>query len=233
MNNIRLPERIVDGITDTSIANIAVDIAELGFDKFLDDGFIKDIPVIGMLVNIVKGTLDIRDRVFIVKVAKFLLNLKTVPIEVRENFRNKIADDPKFKKKLGENLIVVLDRLDDFDKPEMIAKTFECYMSEKITYADFRKIASAIDSAFIDDLKFLTGPSPTEPGKFGGTYIMNLVKTGLTTFKVEYEMRTGRNEADIFYTLTPLGHLYKMIMTDDWYDPFKAEDNIQMKWKKT
>jgi hypothetical protein len=205
-----LPDQVVDSVCSPELGNIGLEFAEVGLDQLLDEGFIKDLPVVGIIAKIFKTGLDIRERIFLAKVAKFLFRLGEIPEKDRNSFEQKVSNDPHFKKKVGQTLVLVLERLDDLEKPDIIGKCFGCYLSGQITLPQFRRLSSAIDLAFIDDLKELLD-SKVEKSGLTMDCKENLLRTGLTRFHGSGALGGG---ADIFYFLSPLGKLFVNIMRD-------------------
>ncbi len=213
MEPSKLSDQIVDSVYSPELADVSFEIAELGLDELLDEGVLKDLPVIGIIVKCFKGAMDIRDRLFIIKVAKFLFKIRNAKEKDREKFRKKISIDAKLKRKVGDTLVLLLDRLDDLEKPDLIAKCFVCYLSDKITFGEFKRLSSAIDLAFLDDLKILSG-SNIETDSFSPDYLSNLAKTGLAKLKV---LNEWTNVGEVEYTISPLGELFVNIMTDSLF----------------
>ena len=46
------------------IASLIADFGEFTLDSFIQDGIIKDLPIVGSAFSIVKIGVDIRDRIF-------------------------------------------------------------------------------------------------------------------------------------------------------------------------
>ena len=60
-----LSERIIDTVYSPELSDLGKECAETGLDQLLDEGFLIDLPLIGSIVKIFKGAMDIRDRIFI------------------------------------------------------------------------------------------------------------------------------------------------------------------------
>jgi len=210
MTSDNLPEQIIDSIYSTELNEIAVDFAEFGMDQLLDEGALKEIPLIGPIVRLFKGALDIRDKIFIAKIARFLFSLSNTGHIHRASFNQKINEDKKLKKKVGESLVVILDRIDDFEKPDLIAKCFGNYLVGKISYSEFRRLAVAIDMAFINDLRALLGQI-IEEDRYAEDHLTNLSRTGL----VDFEKRGTLEELETTkFKISSLGQLFIDIMND-------------------
>ncbi|WP_419655803.1 hypothetical protein Dvar_49040 [Desulfosarcina variabilis str. Montpellier] len=206
----KLPNQLVDSVYSPDLDDIAFEISEIGLDQFLDKDFIKELPVVGVIARIFKDSLDMRNRIFLAKVARFLFRLKDVTKEQNKAFEEKIRNDPNLKRKVGQTLVLILERLDNLEKPDMVGKCFACYLSNKITFSQFRRLSSAIDLAFIDDLNALLGIADASDEFLKNTK-ENLAMTGFIRFQGGGEMNGGDK---ISYFLSPLGQLFIDIMTD-------------------
>jgi hypothetical protein len=209
MNSDNLPDQIVDSVYSPELNEVGIEITEIGFDCLLDDGVLKDLPVIGTIIKSIKGFVDIRDHIFIAKVAKFLFALKDTPLHHRESFKQRIHDDPKLKKKIGGTLVLLLDRLDDLEKPDILAKCFRSYLGEKTSFDDFRRLGAAIDIAFIGDLRKLYLDSNENQ-----QVLANLVRTGLVDFMASGIKATWNDMGKIIYELSSIGRLFTKIMKE-------------------
>jgi len=144
-----LPGELIGAIVDPSAIDAASSLAEAGIDALLDDGLLRDIPVVGTLVSLARAGIALRDRIFAKKVARFLLQISEVPEEERRQFHEELGRNPKGTKALGETLIVLLDRIDDFEKARLLAKSFVALLQKKIPEDDFHRLCRAIDRVIL------------------------------------------------------------------------------------
>lgn len=206
-----LQNQLVESICSPELADISEDITEVILDSLLDEGVLKDLPVVGTIVKVFKGAMNIRDRVFVAKVDRFLFQVSKIPLEKRLLFKEKLNADEKLRRKLGLTLTLLLDRLDDIEKPDFVAWCFSAYLNDNITYETFRRIASAIDIAFLDDLKAICRDD-IDLDTDGTIYLSNLSKTPLVDFKGGGVHGTWNNLGAIFYSLSPLGQSFVEIV---------------------
>lgn len=151
-----LGRTIISGVVDWEPAvNLGFELGEIGLDRILDEGLFRDVPVLGSVVAIVKTVGSIRDRLFVKKVATFLVSCPKFTAQQREEFAREHLNDPRKASKLGDTLVLILDKLDDLEKPEMVAKAFAALVRGKIGLQTFKRIAAAIDIGFADDLAAL------------------------------------------------------------------------------
>lgn len=156
-------------------ADIVGDVSELALDAALDEGLLKEIPVFGWFAKGYGVVTAMRDRIFLKKIALFLKGV-SVKGQSPEKFQEELSN-PEFCKKVGETLILLLDRQDNFDKAQFLGKVFNGYLRGEFDYDMFLRLASAIDRALITDLKnlpsyyqkmksYLDAPKSTEGPRF-------------------------------------------------------------------
>ncbi|MDB9822851.1 hypothetical protein OAC89_04045 [Deltaproteobacteria bacterium] len=203
-SNNNLPNKIVESVYSPELDQLGIDVAEVAFDALLDDGILKDLPIIGSIVTLFKGVMDIRDRIFLAKIARFLFNLSSTPFEERESFKREIHQNAKVKQKVGASLVLILERLDDIEKTDFLAKCFRAYLCNNISFDQFRRLSAAIDTAFIDDLKTICSER-TNVEEEENICLSNLTKTGFVEFRASNMQDTWNEMGTIKYSLSPLG----------------------------
>lgn len=144
-----------DSITSDKIVEISSDITEAGIDQFLGDGLLKDIPILGIAIKGYELAKKVSEMFFFKKILKFLFELKNVPTSERVNFAKNIELDEKKRRKAGETILVILNRLDDADKASIIGKLFKACIGSDLSYSEFLRLSYIVDKVFLDDLSAL------------------------------------------------------------------------------
>lgn len=139
-------------LTDSDFQDLNVSVADTIMDAAINDGLIKEIPIIGIIVGISRTTLNIKERLFVKKLVYFLTEIKDIPKERRNKMISEINNSEQYGVKVGEKLLYIIDKCDDHVKAKLIAKIFATYLNEKISYIDFIKASTVIDRAMISDL---------------------------------------------------------------------------------
>lgn len=154
MNDTKpMGESLLQTIANTTeYKDVLADISEVAIDSILEDGVIRDIPVIGSLVGLARGTISIRDRIYAKKILRFLLEFKDIPTEEIQSRIDKLATDPKERQRLGEHLLLLLDRLNDMGKPALLSKAFLAFLEQRINRVEFQGLAHAIDVILLDNI---------------------------------------------------------------------------------
>ncbi len=138
----------------TQAVDLAADLGEIALDQFLKDGPLKDVPFVGSLVKMWRGTVSLRDSLFLKKLLRFLASAQVDGNE-RQQFLQKLQTDSDFRRDTGLHLCLVLERLDDIEKADVLAALFASFVVGNITRDDFRRLSGALDRAHLPDLKVL------------------------------------------------------------------------------
>jgi hypothetical protein len=147
-------ETLIEIIRSTDVRDGVADLAEAGLDQILQDGFLRDVPLLGTLLRIIRTTGSIRDLLLAKKLGRFLFALQTVPSAEREAFHNSLVTKAE-RRRVGEALLLLLDRLDDMGKPELVAHVFRAFIRGQIDRLTFQLMGSAIDRLHLPHLTAL------------------------------------------------------------------------------
>lgn len=129
--------------------------AESFADSFIDNEAAKSVPVVGTAFKLVKGIDEIRSKVLAKKLCDFLANPQLQSEDAKEKIREKVQASPEEATKVGEVLFLVLERIVDLRKPELLSRVFLAYLNEDIDSQTVHRLSEAIDSAFAGDLEAL------------------------------------------------------------------------------
>jgi hypothetical protein len=205
---------LIKSIAQSELKNIATDLGEVALDSLSEDGLVKDIPVIGTIAKVYSVGATVKGKIFERKIIKFLINLEEISEEKRVDFVRRITTDDKHSQKVGEHLIVLLDRMDDMNKPAYLAKLLAAYIENNIDYEMFLRLSSIIDKAFLPDLGKLHN---YKKHQYGGWITTSLENLGLVYLSVvdggsydEDGNPTGGNR----YYISDLGELMLSIIQE-------------------
>lgn len=217
MKNLPIPNspeaELLQSIGSPSIKELSADLVEAILDQSVGDGLIKDIPILGSLAKLQTAFGAVRDHIFTKKVAYFLLALAKVPDEQRTNFLTSVAKRGE-ERKVGETLLVLIDRLDNYDRAELLAKVFASFINERLTMDEFRRLARVVEQIPPGSTSALrTFYSPHHQGiETGGEFLTQFAGLGLVT--IEFYPMAGHSDIGGGYEKTELGKTYLTILDD-------------------
>ena len=142
---------IFEAVKSSHLKEITKDLTETTMDQFFRDGFIKDIPIIGSIINIYNLSQNISNMFLTKKILKFLFELKNIPESKRKNFIQEIDSDKK-SQNIGEKIIIILNKIDDADKATILGKLFKSTIEDQIEVSTFTRISYMIDKVYLEDL---------------------------------------------------------------------------------
>ena len=171
-----------DSLKEESISCIG-EYVEIGLDAVMEDGILKDIPIVSTAIAFYKIGSSIKERHNLKKLLLFLneLNNGILNEQKRKEYQQKFQSNEKFRNQEIEYLLVLIDRYIIYDKPQMLAKLYLAYLDGTIIWEELTMYAEVIDRFLLLDCKFLTSESEayTTYRNIGVEPILRLVALGL------------------------------------------------------
>lgn len=170
-----------DSLKEESVSCIS-ELAEVGLDTIMEEGVLKDIPIISTAIGLYKIGSSLLERYNLKKLIVFLngINKDTVDEEKRNQYRHKFKNDENFQNREIEFLLVLINRYIGYEKPKMLAKLYLAYLDNKIEWNSVVAFSTIIDMLLPEDIDFLLTESPhvTHYNKINCS-ILRLVSVGL------------------------------------------------------
>ena len=208
MDNQNIESSLVTTIVNSQIKDIGIDILEISLDSVLDEGVLKEIPIIGSLAKLYSVGSTIQGKIFEKKILKFLYETDKISDEKKAKFQAEIEQNPNYRNQIGEKLLIIIDKIDDNDKSTIIGKLFRKYIEEEIDLDVFQRLASTIVNSFLPDLKILYKYKEKPQWRsFTSTSLQNVGLTNLSYIKPEKYDTYGNQTDGSEYTITELGDL--------------------------
>lgn len=194
------------------------ELAEVGLDAIIDDGILKDIPLLSTAISMYKIGNRINDRHNIKKLAFFLneINNRIANEEKRAKYRQKIQENAKFRNQELEYILVLIDRYISYDKPKMLAKLYLAYLDDTIIWEELTMYSEIIDRLLLSDYRMFISSegSITVHRSIGGESLLRLEALGLMAETTEVSPFSQHRDGS--FSLTVEG-LKKALSTDRVY----------------
>lgn len=121
-----------------------------------------------------------------------MAGINNIDPEKRYDLINKIDKSEKYKAKVGEKLLFILDKCDDHISAKYISVLFASYLNEEISYDEYLRGAAIVQNIFIPDLeefidtevvKLEIATSTSDPGL--SDFQSALIASGICTTAIE------------------------------------------------
>ena len=151
-----LTDKLSKEIVNTSI-DTSIDYAELTIDEILTSDTLKEIPIVKTLVSIAKIGINIKERFFVKKLLTFLreLHLQNIDTQKLEDFKGKFENEPKFRTKVTEQIMIYNDAFLNIEKSKILAKLFKSHIEGNFDWEYFNYLSVCLNNAHPKAFKFL------------------------------------------------------------------------------
>lgn len=143
----------------SDVADIAVDLGEIGIDSVLRDGLIKDIPIVSVFYKFANIATSIREQYLLKKTLIFIqeMNDGRVSDDVRNQYMKRLESDPKGLDKELEYILISIDRHLQSIKSKILARFYVAYLdpANEYNWADFCILLEILDEISIYDFDAL------------------------------------------------------------------------------
>jgi hypothetical protein len=215
-----LSDSLEETLIDKNFESAMIELSELTIDSMLDEGIVKDIPVINILIGIAKTAFNVRERLFLHKIVSFINGLNDTSLEQRQKTISEINNSRKYRIKVGQKLLYIIDKTQDHESSEVLAILFAEVIKGTLKYEKFLKTALVLErvtsselrcfvNAKNDDLKTIEGTEDFMFSGLLGTYLDPFsVRDGMDRAEDKYEVEGGKESAYI----TEVGDILRSVL---------------------
>ena len=145
-----------DSVFEDNI-EIVNDYAEIGIDSFVEEGFLKEIPVVNTIVSGLKIAKNIYDRNLLKQTLAFLNEFNSNKIDRRkfEKYKKSIEKDKKKLKNELSRVLIILNMNLDIEKSIILSKLYKARINEDIKWEEFIEFTEITNRLFLADLELL------------------------------------------------------------------------------
>ena len=209
--------------TAKNMSDSILELTELGLDELLEDGVVKDIPIIRTVYALCKTGLNIRERNFIRQTAVFIsaFNAGTLEKEKLIAHRQELENDPQKAAKEIERVVLLLDRMLEEDQSEVLGKLYRAYVWEQIPWDLFVELSEVNARMFLSDYKELSAiaQKPIKQEESVSAHrmykIQRLISLGLlteNTYRLQTRNTLVHPDSENRIVTTPLGGTFYRVL---------------------
>lgn len=228
MIDMQLVTELKDSLFNDDIADLCIDLTEIGIDSVMDDGVLAEVPIDKTIVALSKTGLAIRERNMLKQTLAFIraFNSETISDEQLQKYKDKMTDNKYAEKELGR-VLYLLDRNIDNVKSAILGKIFNAYVNGKMGWDKFCELSEVNERMLVSDYKMLLSDEKMQ--YTNGNYIIcRLIALGIMVEKdapnanktyIEMFYNVKKNDIDVFnksdYQITSFGkELIKYLNVD-------------------
>ena len=199
------------------LAKVGAEVVEQGIKMLTDNPVAERIPVLNILSSIGKMAISISDYIYYQKIIAFLEGCHNPADAEVKKYLNGL-DDPKTSEKIGQNILMIIDKTDSLNKAELIGRASRLLVDDKISLVMFYRLCHMINNSFLQDLQLVKDFERDDSLiKIADAeqlvYFSNLKSIGLLDeVGKSWGAVSGKDGGVIEYCLTDYGKLLKAIL---------------------
>lgn len=179
------------------LSDVVQDMSQRTIDIICSDEVLKLFPVVKFVVAGTSAIQGVRDEILNKKLETFLETLSEVPAAERREMVDRLESDPDYRRKVGEHIIEVLDRLESYRKPKITGEIFAAFARKKIDRIMFQRLLTVIDrlpAVEIDTVRRFVNSSNSQPERdlIDQESIQAMVNAGLVSTERTSPIGGGR-----------------------------------------
>jgi hypothetical protein len=174
-----VPTTLTEAVLSKDAVVSALEVGSVLFEDALPE-VVARVPALSAVASALGGISGIREKLLLKKIVYFLSEQDEVSEADRWEFRRRIETNPEEREKIGEYLILLLDRLDNTEKARLVGKLFSAFLRRRLTKDVFQLSCAGVDRAHLADLLAIARNGEAPHGEIGS----RLFAAGLTTLQV-------------------------------------------------
>ena len=219
----KLTEDFEKSLFDNS-KEILGEYIELGIDSFINDGILKDIPIVNSIVAVLKIGKNIHDRNLLRQTLTFIneFNSGNISKDKLNAYKSTIENNPKkCEEELGR-ILILLNSYVDKEKSVMLAKLYKSYLGQDITWSEFCEYSEIINRIFIQDLEILNDiyhgeidetTNRTDMYRIERINSLGIIGTSFKSVKISVINGASQNRQDMYISINKNGKKFMDIIT--------------------
>ena len=136
--------------------SIGSDIIEVGIDSVLNDGVLREVPIVSTIIGLGKTAANIHDRNLIRQTVAFINEFNSGKIcnDSFQKYKKKL-ENPKFAEVELGRVLITLNRNIDIIKSKYEARFYLAYVNNEILWNEFCELCDITDRMYISDIDLL------------------------------------------------------------------------------
>lgn len=157
-NGIKLVDSWQETIKKAELGEMITELSEFGLDGILQDGIVKDIPLLSTVVSIYKIGHTLRERSYLKKIIVFLKEVEegNVDEKKKQDYIDRITKSKRTIQHELEYVMILLDRFLSEHKAKYLGRLFLAYIYEEIDWPLFCQLSELLDRLLPGDIECMS-----------------------------------------------------------------------------
>ena len=138
-----------------NVGDITIDTSEAILDSCMDEGILKELPILKYVVTACKVYDDIKGRIFLNKMRIFIQSFNAGCASEEDVKKRREMVNKKNRNEELSYISVIIDSFLDFEKPEILAKLYLAYLDQHISWNEFCAYSEITNSLLRMDIDYL------------------------------------------------------------------------------
>lgn len=183
-------------------------LGEILLDATLNDGVLKEVPILGTIVGVGKCIKNVSDIRFAKKLVAFLIPIKDVPPEWRMEAIRRWEEDKDYRGKVGDTLLGMIERCDDTVKAIWLSRLFYELVLKRNCSRLFMRAEKTLSSLSVMDVQAFLNMTKEKYHRISEEESEPFIGSGLYQSPKIFEAKDGRLDLDDKYCEpTEIGYL--------------------------
>ena len=165
--------------------SVLSDFSELCLDAFLNDGLLKEFPIVSSVVSVYKIGHSVKELSYIRKLIKFLdgLNKGNIDEKAKQLYIGRITKNKRTFQHELEYVLMLIDRIISDQKIQYLSKAYVSHINGEIDWTLFCQYSEIIDRFLPGDAEYMRDNFLHEPnhGDMEKSAILRLQGLGLVS----------------------------------------------------
>lgn len=150
-----LENSFLESVAADDLSDLLTEAADIALDQIIESGALDGVPVFGAFRSVWKTGVAVREALYARKVCIFLRELQSTTLNERKRFLNAIQSSEEGRR-FGSTMLLVLDKLDDMEKPGIIGRIIAAHIRGDIDeYGKATRLSSMVARSYGPDLSYL------------------------------------------------------------------------------
>ncbi|MDE7176865.1 MAG: hypothetical protein K2O59_03545 [Lachnospiraceae bacterium] len=178
------------------IMSLLTDFGEFTLDMFLQDGILKELPIVGSSFSMIKIGTDIHDRIFVEKIKSFIEH-----VDKDTKWQEKFSDIEECNK-ISKHLLYIIDSCDDDKKLKLIGLAFNYFVNGEMSKKEYFFAVNIISKSFYPYLEILleideSERFPNDDTKYDYDGVAHLLNIGALDYDGQTQMLINEKTKEI------------------------------------